>query len=282
MDDNRLRTFGLGFAIFGFGLNLAVKIAASAPINWQPSMATAVFLLVLSCASIIVGLSIVAYSLVPPNIRGVTTALWQFIREQRQFVVLWLIAILIVGLMGWQSISLYQLQSNTGQRRLTSVQKKAALAALATASDPSFIIHVCVISGHPEASNYASDFASVLQQANVKYGEEIQPPPGYLAFPSIDPKTHKATFSPTGTPGPIAENYWLENIGLTMFVSDLVHKPNAAVKLVNALENAGLTISWRQDIGTVWGGNQPPVWFAPLHFLASDECYLLVGLRAPD
>ena len=63
MNDNRLRNFGLGFAIFGFGLNLGVKIATGAPINWQPNIPTAVFLLVLSCASIIVGLSIIAVSL---------------------------------------------------------------------------------------------------------------------------------------------------------------------------------------------------------------------------
>jgi hypothetical protein len=115
MNDNRLRNFGLGFAIFGFGLNLGVKIATGAPINWQPNIPTAVFLLVLSCASIIVGLSIIAVSLVPGNIRSVSM---DFVRAQRQFVALWLIGILIVGFLGWQSISLYRLQR---QQRLAGI-----------------------------------------------------------------------------------------------------------------------------------------------------------------
>jgi hypothetical protein len=214
--DNRLRNFGLGFTIFGFGLNLGVRIATMPPISWQPSYALAVTLLILSGASTAVGLSIIAYSLIPQNFRASMSVTWEFIAAQRQFVTLWIVGLLIVALLGWQSVALYQLQAKTAHRRLSEKQIHTIATALATQEKPIFRVPLEYAADDVESYEYALDLAEAFRAANWDFG-----------ITSVS-GAHPA-------------------YGLRILVRNLNDIPPSASALFKALDNSDVTVSYEEE-----------------------------------
>jgi hypothetical protein len=108
MRENRLFWIGFGFAVLNASVNVGLRFATMPIIGWQPSLLTAEIWLGVTAFGAVVGLSIMLYGAIPANLNLKFLPL--VVRNGRIFA-LWLIAILMVGIMGWQSITIYQFQA---------------------------------------------------------------------------------------------------------------------------------------------------------------------------
>jgi len=111
MRENRLWGIGFGFAILNFSVNVGLRFATMPIVGWQPSLFTAEICLGITAAGAVVGLSIMLYAAIPADLSPRLLPLRLSLVRNGRIVALWLIAILIVGFMSWQSITIYQFQA---------------------------------------------------------------------------------------------------------------------------------------------------------------------------
>jgi hypothetical protein len=124
-----LRALGSGFGVFGFGLNVILRVAPM--IGWQPSYLTALTLLIFGFVCMAGGALIVVATAIPSDgaINTIFSRYWKPIG-------FWLVGVLAFVFISWQSITIYRFQTSLQklQGRLVfewpslTVKKKLALS----------------------------------------------------------------------------------------------------------------------------------------------------------
>lgn len=96
---------GSAFGVFGFGLNVILRVAPM--IGWQPSFVTAVMLLIFGFVCMTGGALLGIITLIPRDgaINTILSVYWKLIG-------LWLVGVFAFAFISWQSITIYRFQTS--------------------------------------------------------------------------------------------------------------------------------------------------------------------------
>jgi hypothetical protein len=172
------RAFGSGFAVFGFGLNVVLRVAPM--IGWQPSYVAAVTLLALGFVCMAGGALMFVITVIPSE----ATVYAVFTRHWKP-VVVWFFALLAFAFISWQSITVYKLRDvqqeledqiatlgkKAAWRHLDAKQREELRAACIPLASRSIVI--AAQSADDEASGFAREIEAVLKSAGVLIEERF-------------------------------------------------------------------------------------------------------------
>ncbi|HEY6417452.1 MAG TPA: hypothetical protein VIX59_00480 [Candidatus Binataceae bacterium] len=109
MDRAYFKALGSGFGVFGFGLNVVLRVAPM--IGWQPSYITALVLLILAFICMAGGTFMVLVTVIPSN-----ATVYTIFARYKKPIVLWIFAMLAFAFLSWQSITIFHLNADEARR----------------------------------------------------------------------------------------------------------------------------------------------------------------------